>query len=331
MNIRNLLWEAAAVGAKRAMPILSFPAIQKMEGTVRDLVNTPELQAKAMEIIAHQTDTLAAVSLMDLSVEAEAFGAHVIFSDDEVPTVTGQLVEDEDDAEDLAVPSLDKGRAALCVEGVRQAKALIQDKPVLAGMIGPYSLAGRLMDVTEIMYACYDEPETVHAVLEKVTEYLITYGKAFREAGADGVVMAEPLAGILSPELAAEFSMTYVKRIFDALKTDDFAVIYHNCGNTVEHMLKDIFALDADAYHFGNASDMAKVMAAAPETALCMGNIDPAGQFVHGTPDSMRDAVKDLMAQCGQYRNFIPSSGCDIPATASWENIKVFFAAVAED
>lgn len=330
VRVRTMLWDVARSDKKKAMPILSFPAIQKMEGTVRDLVSTPELQAKAMEIIAHQTDTLAAVSLMDLSVEAEAFGAKIIFSDDEVPTVTGQLISDEDEAEELEVPGLDKGRAALCVEGVRQAKALIQDKPVLAGMIGPYSLAGRLMDVTEIMYSCYDEPETVHAVLEKVTEYLITYGKAFREAGADGVVMAEPLTGILSPELAAEFSMTYVKRIFDALKTDDFAVIYHNCGNTVEHMLKDIFALGADAYHFGNASDMAKVMAEAPADALCMGNIDPAGQFVHGTPESMRAAVKDLMEKCGQYRNFVPSSGCDIPATASWDNIRTFFEAIAE-
>lgn len=330
MNVRKLLWDVARSDKKRALPILSFPAIQKMGGTVRELVNTPELQARAMETIAHQTDTLAAVSLMDLSVEAEAFGAKIIFSEDEVPTVTGQLVSDEDEAEELEIPGLDKGRASLCVEGVRQAKALIQDKPVLAGMIGPYSLAGRLMDVTEIMYACYDEPETVHAVLEKVTEYLIAYGKAFREAGADGVVMAEPLAGILSPELAEEFSMSYVKRIFEELKREDFAVIYHNCGNTVVHMLGEIFALGADAYHFGNASDMTKVMAEAPADALCMGNIDPAGQFVHGTPQSMREAVKDLMAKCGQYRNFVPSSGCDIPATASWDNIQAFFEAVAE-
>lgn len=327
MNIRTLLWDVARGDKKQGMPILSFPAIQKMEGTVRDLVGDPELQACAMEIIAHQTQTLAAVSLMDLSVEAEAFGAQIIYSDDEVPTVTGQLISDEDEAEELEVPGLDKGRAALCVEGVRRAKERIQDKPVLAGMIGPYSLAGRLMNVTEIMYACYDEPETVHAVLEKVTEYLIAYGKAFRDAGADGVVMAEPLAGILSPDLAAEFSMTYVKRIFDALKTEDFAVIYHNCGNTVEHMLDHVFALDADAYHFGNASDMAKVMAAAPADALCMGNIDPAGQFVHGTPESMKAAVQELMEKCGAYRNFVPSSGCDIPAAAKWENIQAFFEA----
>ena len=328
MNIRSLLWQAAGAKTRGAMPILSFPAIQKMNVSVRELVANPELQAQAMEIIAHQTDTLAAVSLMDLSVEAEAFGANVRFSDYEVPTIIGQLVEDEADAQGLEVPPLSAGRAALCVEGVRLAKARMGDKPVLAGMIGPYSLAGRLMDVTEIMYTCYDEPETVHAVLDKAAQYLIAYGRAFREAGADGVVMAEPLAGILSPELADEFSLPYVRRVFDALKTDDFAVIYHNCGNSVEHMLDGIFALGADAYHFGNASDMEKVLAAAPADCLCMGNIDPVGEFVHGTPESMTAAVRDLLACCGSYPNFVLSSGCDIPAAASWENIRAFFDAV---
>lgn len=330
MNVRQFLWDSAAALPRRAMPILSFPAVQKMNATVQELVSSAELQAQAMEIIARETDTLAAVSLMDLSVEAEAFGAKVVFRDHEVPAVQGQLIADEDDAANLTVPTLDQGRAGVCVAGVRLAKERIADKPVLAGMIGPYSLAGRLMDVTEIIYTCYDEPETVHAVLDKVCEYLIAYGQAFRSAGADGVVMAEPLAGILSPDMAAEFSHPYVKRIFDALRTDDFAVIYHNCGNTVEHMLPQIFALGADAYHFGNASNMEHILAAAPGDALCMGNIDPAGQFVHGTPESMTAAVAQLLEQCGKYRNFLPSSGCDVPAGAKWDNIQAFYAAVAK-
>ena len=204
----------------------------------------------------------------------------------------------------------------------------ITDKPLLAGMIGPYSLAGRLMDVTEIMYTCYDEPETVHKVLEKATQFLISYGAAMKEAGADGVMMAEPLAGILSPDMAEEFSFPYVKRIIDALQTDDFAVIYHNCGNSVASMLDGIFAQGAAAYHFGNAVDMEAVMKAAPEEVLCMGNIDPASQFANGTPESMTAATRDLMARCGGYRNFVPSSGCDIPAHSHWENIEAFFKAL---
>lgn len=328
MNIRTLLWNAAAIGSKKGMPILSFPAAQKLNVSVEKLVHSSALQAKAMEIIARDTDTIAAVSLMDLSVEAEAFGAQVRFATDEVPAIIGQLVSDEDEANDLCVPPLSAGRASLCIEAVRTAKENIKEKPVLAGMIGPYSLAGRLMDVTEIMYLCFDEPETVHIVLDKVTQYLITYGQAMKDAGADGIMMAEPLAGILSPDMADEFSMPYVKKIIDALQDDEFAVIYHNCGNSVPQMLDSIYQLGAAAYHFGNAIDLLAVMQKTPSDILVMGNIDPAGQFAGGTVDSITAATRDLLAKCGSFANFVPSSGCDIPAHAKWENIDAFFAAI---
>lgn len=328
MNIRKLLWDTARSDSKRALPILSFPAAQKLGVTVEALVKSADLQAQAMQIIAQETETLAAVSLMDLSVEAEAFGAQVRFTADEVPAIVGQLVSDEDEANALAIPDLSAGRALLCVEAVRQAKSAITDKPVIAGMIGPYSLAGRLMDVTEIMYLCFDEPETVHTVLDKAAQYLIKYGQAMKAAGADGVMMAEPLAGILSPAMAEEFSMPYVTRIIQALQDEDFAVIYHNCGNAVPQMLEGIYAQGAAAYHFGNAVDMAAIMQATPADVLVMGNIDPAGEFAAGTEESITAATRELMAKCGTYRNFLPSSGCDIPAHAKWENIQAFFAAI---
>ena len=327
MNVKALLREAAHHNA--ALPILSFPAAQKLGVTVEEMVKDSELQAQTMCCIAQETDTIAAVSLMDLSVEAEAFGASVRFFPDEVPAITGQLVSDLKEAEALAVPDLSAGRIMTCVEGVRLAKQRISDKPVLAGMIGPFSLTGRLMDVTEIMYLCFDDPDAVHTVLKKAVAFLIAYGNAMKAAGADGILMAEPLTGILSPDMAEEFSHGYVKEISHALQEENFSVIYHNCGNSVASMLDGIFALGADAYHFGNAVDMETVLQAAPQDMLCMGNVDPAGQFVQGTPETMTAAVHDLLNRCGKYPNFIPSSGCDIPAHAPWDNIQAFFAALA--
>lgn len=328
MNMTAFLWEAANSTSPRALPILSFPAAQKLNVTIEQLVKTAQLQADAMTYVAQNTNTLAAVSLMDLSVEAEAFGAQVHYAENEVPVVTGQLVSDMDEAEALEVPGLEKGRARTCVEGIRIAKAQIKDKPVLAGIIGPYSLAGRLMDVTEIIYICYDEPEAVHTVLDKATEYLIAYGKALKEAGADGIVMAEPLAGILRPDMTEEFSVPYVKRIVDALQSENFAVIYHNCGNAVSSMLEEIFSQGAAAYHFGNAVDMAQVLAKAPASCLCMGNVDPASVIAEGSVEEVTAATCDLMEKCGGYKNFIASTGCDIPSHAKWENIQAFFDAV---
>ncbi len=330
MNVRQLLWNAAGSEKKRGLPILSFPAIQKMGVTVKQLVKDPELQAQAMALIAGETDTLAAVSLMDLSVEAEAFGAQVRFSAQEIPAVVGQLVSDEAEAEALEIPDLEQGRIPVFVEGVRLAKQRITDKPVIAGMIGPFSLAGRLMDVTEIMYVCYDEPEVVHTVLEKAAQFQIRYGLALKAAGADAIMMAEPLAGILSPDMAEEFSVPYVKRIIDALQDENFAVIYHNCGDSVASMPQLLFTQGAAAYHFGNSVDMEQMLKAAPADILCMGNVDPAGQITRGTPESVREATRALLEKCGGYPNFVASSGCDIPAHAGWDNIQAFFGVLKE-
>jgi uroporphyrinogen decarboxylase len=61
-----------------------------------------------------------------------------------------------------------------------------------------------------------------------------------------------------------------------------------------------------------------------------MGNIDPAGQFRNGTPESIREATLSLLNECGKYPNFVISSGCDVPPLSKWENIDAFFAAIEE-
>ncbi len=323
----DFLWEAASY-PKKALPILSFPVARKLGITVRELIHSSELQAKVMEYAAHNTNTAAAVSLMDLSVEAEAFGAEVSFSDWEVPTVRGCVVSDEAEAEALAIPSVGSGRTGICVEAIALAKEAIPDKPLLAGIIGPYSLAGRLMDVTEIMYACYDDPQIVHTVLAKCTQFLIDYALAFKAAGADGVIMAEPLAGLLNADMADEFSCRYGKRILEAVQREDFPVVYHNCGNAALSILPELLDMGCAAYHFGNAVSMEEVLKKAPADVLCMGNISPAERFAGTSVSAMRLAARALMDTCGAYPNFIPSSGCDIPAYAAWENIMAFYEEV---
>jgi uroporphyrinogen decarboxylase len=75
---------------------------------------------------------------------------------------------------------------------------------------------------------------------------------------------------------------------------------------------------------------MAEMMKHIPKDTIAMGNIDPAGQFRNGTPESIREATLELLSKCGNYPNFVPSSGCDIPPLAKWENIEAFFEAVKE-
>jgi len=316
---------------KKPMPILSFPCISLLGVTVRELISDSELQANGMKAVADRTDAAAAVSFMDLSVEAECFGANIVISDDEVPTVKGRIINNAKEAASLLTPNIGSGRTQIYIHAIKKACNDITDRPVLAGMIGPFSLAARLLDVSEIMMVCYDDPDMVHLVLERSTNFLIEYAKAYKQAGANGIMMAEPVSGLLSPSLEKEFSSPYVKKIVDAVQDDNFIVIYHNCGDNVPKMLESILSIGAAAYHFGNAVDMEKdIIAHIPANILVMGNIDPAGVLRMGSPDSVREATLSLLEKCSKYPNFVLSSGCDIPPMTPWENIEAFFEAYNE-
>ena len=331
MNMKEWLENLKTSPVKKAMPILSFPSVGLMGISVKELISSSELQAQGMKKIADRVDSAASVSMMDLSVEAEAFGSSVKVSDGEVPTVIGKIVETEAEADALVVPEVGTARTGLYVEAIRKACTLIADRPVFAGVIGPYSLAGRLLDVSEIMILCYEEPDLVHTVLEKTTEFLIRYIQAYKTTGAGGVIVAEPLAGLLSPALMHEFAAPYMKQIVDAVQDENFLVVYHNCGGAVPGLVEDIVSSGAAAYHFGNVVDMKEMLEKMPSDVVVMGNIDPAGQFRGGTPESIYQATTELMEKCcALHPNFVISSGCDIPPMAKWENIDSFFKAVKD-
>lgn len=328
-NMKQWIEETISNPVKKAMPILSFPGVQIIGHTVEELVRSGELQAQCMKAIADRFDTGAAFSLMDLSVEAEAFGSPVHYSADDIPTIHDTLIHDEDEAEALQVPKVGAGRTGECVKGIQMACEMITDRPVLAGMIGPYSLAGRLLDMTEIMILCYEEPEMVETVLEKATEFLVEYAKAFKEAGANGIAIAEPAAGLLSPSLIDEFSTPYVQKIKEAVEDEEFIVLYHNCGN-VEPLINNVSKIDAVVYSFGNAIDIETTLKVLPSDKMIIGNIDPAGTIRNGNPESIRKEVLELLTRCDKYPNFVVASGCDIPPMTPLENLQAFFDAVKD-
>ena len=333
MNMNQWVKDQIASPVKKAVPVLSFPSTQLLNITVKQLIGSSEYQAKGMKAIADRVPSGAAVSMMDLSVEAETFGSTIHVSDDEVPTVVGGILQDAETVEDVQAmkqPKVGDGRTGMYIEAVGEAARLITDRPVFAGIIGPYSLAGRLMDMTTIMVNCYEEPEVVHAVLERVTDFLVDYAKAYKAAGAHGVVVAEPAAGLLSPDLMSEFSVPYMKRVVDAVQDESFIVIYHNCGPAVNKMIPEILEVEAKGYHFGNAISMAEILPQMPADVLVMGNVDPVSQFRNGTPESIEADTLRVLNECSQYPNFIISSGCDIPPVSPWANIDAFFATVTK-
>ncbi len=310
-----------------AMPVLSFPGGQLAGRSVREMVTDPAAQVEVQQALHRKYGTAFLLSAMDLSAEAEEFGASILLSDDEIPSVTGRRVTDRAGIDQLRVPAVGGKRTAVYLETVRRLVAASPGVPVLGGMIGPFSLAGRLFGVSEALLETAVDAETMHALIDKATTFLLAYAAEFKKAGAWGVIVAEPTAGLMSPPAAAEFSSPYVRRIIESVTDDRFEIILHNCGARLPH-LKASLQSGARILHFGKPMDIVAALSEVSHDVVLCGNLDPSEVFVGSTPAEVRSATGSLLAATASRRNFVISSGCDVPPNATPANIEAFFKAV---
>lgn len=311
------------------IPIMTHPGIELCGKTVKEAVTNGRIHADAIIKLNEKYPADGATVIMDLTVEAEAFGSEIIFPENEVPSVSGRLVDGYTSIEALKIPTLDAARLPEYLKANRLSAESISDKPVFGGCIGPFSLAGRLYDLSEMMMALYMEPETIAMLLEKCTTFLTNYCRAIKETGVNGVIIAEPAAGLVSNEDCMKFSTFYVRKIVEVLQDDDFVFILHNCGNG-GHATEAMVKSGARGLHFGNKADMVKALDNVPEDILVMGNLDPVGLLKLATSGEVYRVTTDLLEQTTARNNFILSSGCDVPPEIPFSNIEAFYKAVAD-
>lgn len=312
-----------------AIPIMTHPGIELIGKTVKEAVTDGKVHSDAICALNGRFPSAAVTAIMDLTVEAEAFGAEVLFPDDDIPNVTGRLVSDYDSVRDLVIPGLDKGRIPQYLLANRLTAERIKDKPVYGGCIGPFSLAGRLFDLSELMMAIYIEPETAALLLDKCTEFITSYVRAMKETGVSGVIMAEPAAGLISNEDCLTWSTAYVRKIVDAVQDDGFSIILHNCGNT-GHCTDAMVKSGAAALHSGNRADMVEVLKNCPADLPVLGNIDPVGIISQASAEKVKAETLNLLNRTAEWDNFILSSGCDVPPHVPFANIEAFYEALEE-
>jgi uroporphyrinogen decarboxylase len=310
-----------------ALPIATYPGLALTGAKVSDVVTNAKAQRDAQAALRERFHSPFALSAMDLSAEAEAFGCSVALSDSEIPTVTGRLVTTLEDARRLALPQPGDKRTAVFLEAARLLAALPARPLVFGGCIGPFSLAARLVGVSEAMELTALEPDLMHILLEKTTSFLAAYLKAFRASGACGVIMAEPVAGLLSPRAMIAFSSAYIKRIAAEVNDPAFTIVLHNCAAKLLH-LPAVQETGLRALHFGAPMDIARALHQCPPDIVLGGNLDPTAIFAHSSPSETATRTGELLACTAAHRNFFVSSGCDVPPNAPLSNLDAFYEEV---
>jgi len=319
-----------AAHRRTALPIAVYPGLALTGAKVSDIVTNAAAQVDTQAALRERYRTAFVLSAMDLSAEAEAFGCSIRLSETEVPTVTGRLVTDLEGANTLAIPEPGDKRTAVYLEAVRGLRRLSGNSFVLGGCIGPFSLAARLVGVSEAMELTVTAPDLMHAVIAKSAAFLTAYVRAFRAAGAAGVIMAEPAAGLLSPRALAAFSSAYVKELGESVADGHFALILHNCAAKLPH-LAAILASGLRSFHFGAPMDIAAALATVPSDVVVCGNLDPAAVFCQSTPEQVRLATAELLGRTRPFLNFVISSGCDLPPGTTLETLDAFHHTVANE
>lgn len=327
----NLTNYILASRQRLAIPIGVYPGLQLTGKSVPKAANDSMIQANASYALHQRFPSPFLQTAMDLSIEAEAFGAQVRFDEGEVPAIIGRLITSREDVDKLFAPKVGHKRTMVPLPVVSELKERIGNEPkfVLGGMIGPFSLVGRMFGVNELLALTLEDPAFAADLLKLATNFLMRYAEAFRGVGADGVIMAEPAAGLLSPKSLAQFSTPYVGQIVSALQTEEFTFIYHNCGAKLVH-LEEILKDGAAIHHFGKPMDIVAALQQVDSETILAGNLDPAEVFVGAAPEQVRQSTTELLNATAEYHNFLISSGCDLPPNLPLPNLDAFYQAVAD-
>lgn len=318
----------SSLGRGTVAPLAGFPGIALTHTTVLQNLTDPSVQTETIAALQESAEFDVVFPMMDLTAEAEAFGAKVDWELDELPAVTGTLVETMEDAESLSVPVIGQwNRLDVFVKTCRNLKSRFPDKEVWAYALGPFSIAGRLMGMTEIAVSLKLEPETVHTVLKKCSSLLLAYTEALLDTGADGLMILEPASGMLGRADADEFSNAYIKKIVDQIHAKGKTAALHNCGN-IDHLVESLCATGIDVLHIGSVSKPAEIYPRLPERVFLMGNLDPTNIFLRGTPEDVKRAAVNLLDRMADCERFGISTGCDLPPGVPMGNIMAFSDAI---
>ena len=313
-------------------PLAGYPGTQITKTKIVDALTSADLQAETLIAMQEQFGFDVILPFMDLSVEAEALGLEIKFHDNGAPDVREHPIETTEDLEKYHAPDpATDGRMNVFTDTIRRVKAHTASKGTgdmfIAGYVSsPFTLAGLLMGAENLAINTLLEPEFCHACIDFALSCIIPYAKAQQEAGADCVVLLDPTAVLLSPGLYDTFVKPSVEKVAEAL---DIPVILHVCGQTTP-IMKNLASTHVDALSLDSDVNLLEIMPLIPDDMVIIGNIHPVSIMLYADADEVRSATLRLVEEMRPFRNFILSTGCDLPSDTPLANIDAFMKAARE-
>ncbi|MFZ5650465.1 MAG: uroporphyrinogen decarboxylase family protein [Bacillota bacterium] len=283
----------------------------------------PEKMAKTAAFTYKSTGYECGVVPYDMCIDAEALGCIMNNYEDVnqllYPTIKEKIIHSQEDMLKVKIPDKvwEKGRYPVVIEALRLLKADIGDEVAIGSwMLGPFTLAGQLMDLNDLFKLVFKKPDLVNGLLETLTELVITMSLKFREAGADYICIREMGAttDVLSPRNFKQCIDPHLQSIFANIGSPN---VLHICGSS-NIIMKNMLASGADAISVETKNDLAKSREDIGYDPLLLGHIDAYGVLVLGTPEVVEQATMKSIE--GSVDAVWP--GCDIWPEAPVANVK---------
>src|SRR2546426_9260292 len=156
-----------------------------------DIVEQPELCAEVTLQPVRRHDVDAAVMFTDIMFPVLGMGVDVQLVENVGPVVA-EPVRSAADVERLVVPEPEESVPTI-LEAVRLVRAALRDDQAVIGFCGgPFTVAGYLIEgkpsreFATVKAMMYREPDTWHALMDKLANTFVRYVAAKARAGADG-------------------------------------------------------------------------------------------------------------------------------------------------
>jgi [methyl-Co(III) methanol-specific corrinoid protein]:coenzyme M methyltransferase len=170
----------------------------------------------------------------DMTAESQALGNEISLyegSEDILyPTIPNKRWKALDEVE---IPDniLELGRIPMILEAIALAKKEAPDHAIGAWQLGPFTMAGQLLELDIMLKGVFKQKELVEAALDKLSDMIIKIGQAQKAAGADFLTLREMGTGtdLISPRTWKTMIMPRVKRILAAWESPK---VLHICGAT---------------------------------------------------------------------------------------------------
>ena len=258
----------------------------------------------------------------DLCIEAEAIGCEInVYAHSEdllYPTIKKKVIHNEDEMDITLPPDIAKrGRIPMMKDAIRLIKADIgADVPIGSYLLGPYTLAGQIMELNDLLKLSFKKQDKVGKLLDTLADAIIAVYKEYEEAGLDYITIREmgATSDVLSPRLFKSLILPPLKKVFAEIKIPS---VLHICGKTND-IVESMMDSGTSAISVDQKNDVAESRKRLGADALIFGNYDPYNVLVSGTPELVRETMKKIM-DAGVSAVW---PGCDIWPTVPRENME---------